>query len=201
MILFRKTNFSKKYSFWIKFLQVPKTKSPYQLIIDGYSSENIRKYWQKSSRILQLLKILAVMGVVTMSLACLNYLYISKSKYYNLFEPNVFWAIGMVNYCALLFVGIFDFIYTFGLILYLYLISYFLKERFNLIQMRIDRLAYRESKLNLVAINKLIHQFNLIIIDLLKCNIFWSRFNYWNYYFGGKFYYLKNSSFIFRLIF
>ena len=184
MRLFNRINYSKKDAFWLKFLQVPKERTSKELQVDGDSEQKVQEFWRIASLLQHFLKILAFMGAITMSLACANYLYAARTRYFDLHMPAVFWAIAIGNYCSLLFVGIFDFTSVFGLILYLYLISRFLKERFELVQIELDRLAYSADKLDLAALDRLIHRFNLIVDDLQKADHFWSKFNSLNYHFG-----------------
>lgn len=185
MRLFNRINHHKKDAFWLKFLQLPKERSSKDLQVNGYPERSVAEFWRISSNLQHLLKVLAIMGAITMSLACANYLYTVKSKYFELHSPVVFWAIAIGNYCSLLFIGIFDFSSTFGLILYLYLISRFLKERFDLVQIELNRLAYSSAgKLDLATLDRLIHRFNLIVDDLQRADHFWSKFNSLNYHFG-----------------
>ena len=173
MRLFNRINHDKKDRFWLKFLQVPKNRSSRDLQVDGYSEERVKAFWRISSFLQHFLKSLVIMGAVTMSIACASYLYAAKAKYYDLHGPAVFWTIAIGNYCSLLIIGIFDFTSTFGLILYLYLISRFLKERFDLVCVELDRLAYSDEKLDLSALNRIIYRFNLIVDDLQRADHFW----------------------------
>lgn len=168
----------------MRFLQMPKERSSKDLQVNGYSNQKVQEFWRVASHLQHLLKGLAIMGAITMSLACASYLYASKTKYFALHEPAIFWTIAVCNYCSLLFIGIFDFTSTFGLILYLYLISRFLRERFDLIQNEFHRLAYTDEQLDLDALNRLIHRFDLIVDDTQRADHFWSKFNSLNYHFG-----------------
>ena len=184
MRLFNRIHYHKKDAYWLRFLQMPKERSSKDLVVDGYSEQKVQEFWKLASFLQHLLKALAVMGAITMSLACASYLYASKQKYFDLHEPAIFWTIAISNYCSLLFIGIFDFTSTFGLILYLYLISRFLTERFDLVQTEFYELAYAGGKLDTNALDRFIHRFERIIDDLQRADHFWCKFNSLNYHFG-----------------
>ena len=70
MNLFNKINLNnKKYSFWLRFFQMPKERPSTDLKLDGYSNAKIEKFWKLSS-ILQhaILKSWIVVGAITLSL-------------------------------------------------------------------------------------------------------------------------------------
>lgn len=184
MKLFNGIHYNKKDAYWLRFLQIPKNRSSSDLKIDGYSNENIIKFWNKSNFLQNyFLKTLCVMGAITMSLACSSYLYASRKNYYHLHSPDLFWTIAIANYCSLLFIGIFDFTSSIGLILFLYLICKFLKDRFDHIRIVFEQLAIKK-KLDLEFVDKNVYRFNLIVDDLQRCDVFWSKFNFLNYNFA-----------------
>lgn len=85
---------------------------------------------------------------------------------------------------SLLFIGIFDFTSTFGLILYLFLTGKLFEERFDHVCAQLSEIAFDDKPLDLKVIDRLVHRFNVIIDDLQKCNYFWSKFNFLNYHYG-----------------
>ena len=67
-----------------------------------------------------------------------------------------------------------------GLISLLFLISKLLKDLFNLVAIDLEELA--NLKFNQHKLDNNIHNFNLIADDLIRCDYFFSQFNFYNYY-------------------
>ena len=95
-------------------------------------------------------------------------------------SPFVFLTILIVNYLSLVAIGTINLLHNCGLISFLFLISKLLEDRFKLVAIELEKLA--NSNFNQSKLDQNIHNFNLIVNDLLKCDFFFSKFNFFNYH-------------------
>ena len=101
-------------------------------------------------------------------------------KYSQLLHPSIFWPVLLINFISLVAIGTMNLLMNVGLVIYLYLICKILRERFDIIRLNFNHL--HQGKFNLNELKSLLHDFNLVVDDLQKCNHFWSKFNFWNYH-------------------
>ena len=178
--IFQRINYSRKDSYWLKFFQIPITKTTDQLKLNSYPEEKLDKFWKFSSSIQNIfLKTLLINATSTMGLGGVSYL-MMMWKYSQLLPPVKFWIILVLNYISLVAIGTMNLIMNIGLIIYLYLICKILGERFDIIRLNFNHLL--QGRFNLEELKILLHDFNLVVDDLQKCNHFWSKFNFWNYH-------------------
>lgn len=119
-----------------------------------------------------------------MSLIGYVYIYAFKNfnEKYNLHTPVIFYTILIMNYLSIVAIGTMNVIQNCGAVSFLYLIVRFLKERFNISANELEILA--GSEFDSKKLDEHLHIYNLIIDDLLKCDRFFSKFNFFNYYMG-----------------
>lgn len=76
MFLFnRMMGSDKRYRYWLRYFQIPKTRAPDELKLVGYSTEQLTKFWKLSSSLQAIvLKTLFIQSILTMTLAATSYL-------------------------------------------------------------------------------------------------------------------------------
>ena len=103
-LLFLRINYSKKYQFWLRFLQIPKTKTIDQLKIKYYQKENLIEFWKLSSSIQNFaFKSLCLFTIFTMGFGAAAYIVVYKeyNDLYNLHSSTIFYTILILNYLSL----------------------------------------------------------------------------------------------------
>ena len=181
--IFHRIYFHSKDQYWLRFLQIPKSKTVNDIQIDGYSSQRLADFWKSSSYLQNLLlKSLTIGGAGTMVLVGLAYL-VPHLKYLDLFPPLIFWSIVVGNILFLIILGSANLAAVIGTMIYLYLICRLLIERFDLVAHRLRRLAVAK-KLDVPEVQKTTAIFEQIVNDLQKSDHFFAKFNLTNYYFG-----------------
>ena len=180
MLQFQKLNYSKRDQFWlVKFFQIPISRTPDQFDqrIVGYSSERLKKFWNLSSLLLNLIyKSLIISSTLAMSLSSVTYM-IEMLKYSHLHTPLIFYTILIVNYVSLTLVGSLNAIIVLGPVAFLYLNCRILNERFELAICKLKRQIHDFDKMR-----RHLREFNSIIDDLQRCDHFWSNYIFANYY-------------------
>lgn len=87
----------KRYRYWLRYFQLPTTRSPDDLQLVGYSKEQLTKFWRLSSSLQAFtLKSLFVQAIVTMSLPSILYGIMMQRHSYR-YSPTVFWTILIVS--------------------------------------------------------------------------------------------------------
>lgn len=182
MMLFHRIYFCSKNQYWLRFLQIPKSKTVSDLKIDGYSGEQLAGFWRFSSSLQsRLFKSLLIGGAGTMVLVDLAYL-IPHLKYMDQFRPAIFWSIVVGNILFLIVLGSANLTGVMGCIVYLYLICRLLIERFDAAAVRLKRLAVA-TRLDVLEVKRTALVFERTVNDLQRCDHFFSKFNLLNYYF------------------
>ena len=100
MLHFQKIGRQSEYAFWLKFFQIPVTRTPEQLKLEStYPDDQKRRFWRLSSFLQSfVMKSVLVTGILAMSLGAMSYLFMSQ-KYVNLHSLVVFWTIVSVSDC------------------------------------------------------------------------------------------------------
>lgn len=97
--------YDKKNSYWLRFLQIPKTKSIDDSKIKGYSKDRLKSFWNFSSRLQNfLLKTLVINGTLTMCLGGIGYL-VAMRNFYDQFSPVIYTTIATANFLSLVILG------------------------------------------------------------------------------------------------
>ena len=183
MKLFHRIYFHTKDMFWLQFLQIPKSKTIDDFQIEGYSSEQLARFWKRSSSLQNfLLKSLAIGGASTMVLVWLAYL-VPHLRFQAELTPLVFWSVVGGNFIFLILLGSANLATVMGAQIYFYLICRLLIERFDLAAAQLKRLA-SAKKLEVLEIERTAAIFERIVNDLQRCDHFLSKLNLLNYYFG-----------------
>ena len=98
MFLFnRMMGSDKRYRYWLRYFQIPKTRAPDELKLVGYSTQQLTKFWKLSSSLQAIvLKSLLIQAIITMALPAILYGIIMQ-KWSELHSPVVFWTILIVS--------------------------------------------------------------------------------------------------------
>lgn len=101
MYLFQRMMHEKRYRFWIRYLQMPMNRTPQELKLVGYSSEDLAKFWKVSNQLQSIaLKFGTFNSIFVMSLSAISYVIIMHQRYGGkLHSAPVFWSILLVGVC------------------------------------------------------------------------------------------------------
>lgn len=66
--------------------------------------------------------------------------------------------------------------------LYFFLITQNLNERFTHVIEQLQQFAYVSNEIDSSKVDQHLHEFNVLIDELHKCNFFWSKLMAYNYY-------------------
>ena len=98
MIHFQKMNNDSRHRYWLKYFQMPITRSPSKVKLAGYSERSVAKFWKFSSFLQGLIiRFLFVQALFVMTAFSSAYL-IMMQKYRYHFSPVAFWTILIVSF-------------------------------------------------------------------------------------------------------
>lgn len=100
---FQKMMYDKRYRHWLRYFQIPMSKTPTSVKLVGYSKKELTNFWEFSSKLQSfVLKTAAIQSAFIMSLSATSYVMVMHKRYNGkLHSPAVFWSILLVRYPTL----------------------------------------------------------------------------------------------------
>lgn len=169
-----------RYRYWLKFFQIPTSRTPKQLQLVGLSKEQLTKFWRYSSWLQRVaMKTLFAQALFTMTLQAIGFA-IRMQKYHYLHSAPVFWTILIVNSISLQAIGTMNFMITHSPIIYLFLNCKLLEERIVRTCRRLQKASFGSPS----KVNRYLAHLGTIVDEVQRCNFFWSSVLAFNYHFA-----------------